>query len=196
VHKIVEFKNSNKPDLRKKFKNKFLDWAGDQANPSSLFLQEQELINKHLTRFLKYTKICYFKSIWGEPNLDQTVKAHPSTQWILPKVCGDELELRIVKENSILVEGAFGILEPDAVSSPIVDINEIKLFLVPGLAFDSLGARLGRGKAYYDKTLKNFKGTKVGVAFSCQISPTLLPREPHDVMMDFLVTHEGVRKVQ
>lgn len=91
-----------------------------------------------------------------------------------------------------LRRGHLGILEPIA-SCPIVDPREIDLVLVPGLAFDRRGVRLGRGKGYFDKFLVGLRATKCGVAFNEQVIDTL-PADPHDVKMDLLVTPAGVIK--
>lgn len=85
------------------------------------------------------------------------------------------------------VRGAHGVLEPprDLVATKTVP----KIVFVPGVAFDRVGHRLGRGMGYYDRLLKNSVGSfKIGVAFDEQISKEFLPNEPHDVKMDALVT--------
>jgi 5-formyltetrahydrofolate cyclo-ligase len=65
------------------------------------------------------------------------------------------------------------------------------LVIVPGLAFDPTGARLGRGKGYYDKWLGANPGVKtLGVCFSCQILEKI-PAEPHDARVRVILTEEG-----
>jgi 5-formyltetrahydrofolate cyclo-ligase len=61
------------------------------------------------------------------------------------------------------------------------------LVLVPGVAFDSHGRRLGRGKGFYDQLLAFVRGTKCGVAFDEQIVPEI-PIEPHDVRLNCILT--------
>lgn len=61
------------------------------------------------------------------------------------------------------------------------------LLLVPGLAMSSKGERLGRGKGFYDRYMERFRGIKIGVCFDLQIDESL-PVEPHDVLLDFIVT--------
>ncbi len=63
--------------------------------------------------------------------------------------------------------------------------------LVPGLAFSREGCRLGRGKGYYDKYLKEFQGTKIGICFKEQIVDDL-PIEEHDEKVDFIVTDSEI----
>lgn len=83
-------------------------------------------------------------------------------------------------------EGRFGIREP-AGSCPTVPLNRLDLVLVPGLAFDVHGRRLGRGKGYYDRLLAAVRGTSCGVAFDEQIV-TDIPREPHDALVNCILT--------
>ena len=82
--------------------------------------------------------------------------------------------------------GRFGILEP-AKDCPEIPLNQLDLILVPGVAFDLNGHRLGRGRGYYDRLLAQADGIKCGVAFDEQIQPEL-PAEPHDIAMDYLLT--------
>lgn len=65
---------------------------------------------------------------------------------------------------------------------------EPDLILVPGLAFDRQGHRMGRGGGFYDRWLEKYPSVKkIGVGFSCQLVPRV-PREAHDARMDLLVT--------
>ena len=67
-------------------------------------------------------------------------------------------------------------------------ISDIDLFLVPGLAFDRMGRRLGRGGGHYDRALAKARGLKVGLAGSYQIWSEDLPEEAHDIRMDAVST--------
>lgn len=69
--------------------------------------------------------------------------------------------------------------------------GEWALTVVPLLAFDRAGYRLGYGKGHYDALLARGAGLAVGVAFACQEFPAL-PREPHDRPLDLVVTEDGV----
>ena len=84
--------------------------------------------------------------------------------------------------------GAFGIAEPDVDAEPC-EPSEIDLIVVPGTAFTQAGARMGRGRGYYDKYLSQpgFRGVKVGVCYAHQLVGEL-PVEPHDVFMDYVIT--------
>jgi 5-formyltetrahydrofolate cyclo-ligase len=94
-----------------------------------------------------------------------------------------------------LVEGAYGISEPRA-DWPVIDPSQIDLVVVPGVAFDRRGARLGYGGGYYDRTLplvreRNPATLAVGLCYSFQVLE-LLPSEPHDQLVDALCTEEGM----
>ena len=82
--------------------------------------------------------------------------------------------------------GRFGIREPSA-EAAILPLNQLDLVLVPGVAFDRCGHRLGRGKGFYDRLLEPVRGIKCGVAWDHQVDLEF-PVEPHDVPMDCVVT--------
>lgn len=87
-----------------------------------------------------------------------------------------------IKSLSQLKPGRFGVLEPDLVSS-WVPLEELDLMLIPGVAFDEKGGRLGLGKGYYDRTLKDFRGLSVGLAYDFQIVSEV-PQEVWDQRVD------------
>ena len=84
------------------------------------------------------------------------------------------------------VEGKFGILEP-AAACELGELKRLDLILVPGVAFDWQGHRLGRGKGYYDRLLGEVSGTTCGVGYDHQIIATI-PVEPHDVRLNCILT--------
>ena len=104
---------------------------------------------------------------------------------LLPCVKGDELELRYFDGEERLQPGE-GYAIPEPVGELFTDWGKIDLILVPGVAFDKSGNRLGRGKGYYDKVLKQTGACKVGVCFDFQLVERV-PVEPHDVKMDRVV---------
>ena len=88
--------------------------------------------------------------------------------------------------------GPFGIPEP-AVSTAILSPEDIDCVMVPGIAFDRRGTRLGFGKGYYDRFLCRIPATThvCGLAFSLQIVQHV-PDLPHDIRMQSLVTEQGI----
>ena len=93
---------------------------------------------------------------------------------------------RVQNLRTEVVTGYFGIREP-AADCPEMPLAEVDLVLVPGVAFDLRGHRLGRGKGHYDRWLAGYPGTKIGVAFDEQVVETV-PAGKQDVRMDFILT--------
>ena len=93
-------------------------------------------------------------------------------------------QIRNVAED--VVSGQFGIREPQNFC-PVAPLNRLDLILVPGVAFDLHGRRLGRGKGFYDQLLADVRGTTCGVAFDEQIVAAI-PMEPHDIPLNCILT--------
>ena len=74
----------------------------------------------------------------------------------------------------------------------IITKQELSAILVPGIAFDKEGYRLGMGKGFYDKYLSNYKGLIIGVCFANQLAVTPLPKESHDQQLDYIVNEKFV----
>ena len=85
-----------------------------------------------------------------------------------------------------LITGKFGILEPKPQCKSL-SLKHLDLVLVPGVAFAPCGARLGRGRGFYDRILKSASGRKIGVAFDEQIVEAI-PSEAHDERVDGIIT--------
>jgi 5-formyltetrahydrofolate cyclo-ligase len=96
------------------------------------------------------------------------------------------LPRRVTDIHVEILSGKFGIREP-ATTCVAIPLDDLDLVLVPGVAFDLSGHRLGRGKGFYDRLLENFKGEKIGIAFDEQIRDTV-PTENNDVQMDLVLT--------
>lgn len=106
----------------------------------------------------------------------------------LPRVNGCLLDI-LPYDSSNLRQGAFNIEEP--VGSNKVDISKIDLVIVPAVAYDYHGNRVGRGKGYYDRLLRNSDVIKVGVAYNCQVIE-LIEHDELDVPVDYVITDKGV----
>jgi 5-formyltetrahydrofolate cyclo-ligase len=109
---------------------------------------------------------------------------------VLPRVEADgSLTARMLEG---VAPGFGGILEP---SAPAIPWGSIEVALVPGVAFDRAGHRLGYGGGYFDRALVAFAGTAVGLAFRCQVVDEV-PTSAHDVDIDVLVTEEGASRTE
>ena len=105
---------------------------------------------------------------------------------LLPRVISDtDMELRCYTGRHDLQEGAYGILEPNG--ALFTDYDTIDVAIVPGMAFDTEGHRLGRGKGYYDRFLARVPYLyKIGLCFSWQIVDCV-PHDEHDIVMDEVI---------
>ena len=90
-----------------------------------------------------------------------------------------------------LSEGRFGILEPRRECVRPLATDKLETLLVPGLAFDEKGNRLGRGLGFFDRLLRETRGTRIALAYDFQIVNEV-PADAHDVWMDFTVTEKRV----
>ena len=85
-----------------------------------------------------------------------------------------------------LIISSFHILEPKGEERYMVNNTSIDLFIVPGVAFDFQNHRMGYGKGYYDKYLKDSKGYKIGVAFKEMVFDKI-PYDDNDIPMDMVI---------
>jgi 5-formyltetrahydrofolate cyclo-ligase len=114
-------------------------------------------------------------------------------QIVIPYCVDGELELFHLESMNEMETGMYKILEPRGelreVASKRVDVSQLDLILVPGVAFDARGGRTGHGKGYYDKLLENALPTTplVALAFECQMFEEI-PMQDHDIYMDKVVT--------
>ncbi len=139
----------------------------------------------------KATAICVYVSLPEEVdtrNIFQTLFEQKKSV-IVPRVEGSHLRLHQIQSMDDLTKGSFGIAEPKR-SCPEVETSFVDLFIVPGIAFDRSGYRLGWGKGYYDRLLAGVSATKIGLAYSFQIV-SRLPHTGYDIPMDIVITeHE------
>jgi 5-formyltetrahydrofolate cyclo-ligase len=112
---------------------------------------------------------------------------------LLPRVVGDDLEVaEFVDGPDGSAPGFRGLLEPTGAR---VDEREVEAVLVPGVAFDPTGARLGRGGGHYDRLLARLPDAcvRIGVCFACQVVPSV-PRLEHDRGVDAIITERSVHR--
>jgi 5-formyltetrahydrofolate cyclo-ligase len=94
---------------------------------------------------------------------------------------------RVVKNLELdVAPGKFGVREPKP-TCDVIPLGKFDLVLVPGIAFDLRGNRLGRGQGFYDRILSEASGVKCGVAYDIQMLEKI-PTEAHDVKVNFVVT--------
>ena len=115
---------------------------------------------------------------------------------VLPAFDPVKFEMNLMKVDNFekdLVPGPRGVLEPDASRCKIVPLERIDIAILPGLAFDEKGARLGSGQGYYDRLIPRLAITtrKVALTFEEQIVPQI-PMEAHDKHVDIIITDKRI----
>lgn len=152
-----------------------------------------------LPEFAKAETVMFYVDVRSEVRTRQQLpEALASGKRIVIPYCVDgELELFHLESMDELSVGMYRILEPKpelrSVASKRVEIEELDLIMVPGVAFDRRGGRSGHGKGYYDKLLEHARPDTplVALAFECQMFDEV-PMQDHDVFMDKVITEAAV----
>lgn len=146
-----------------------------------------EKLVKELERLPNARIVAAYMALPGEVDLRELF-GRLDKEWVFPRVRGENLNFYRVKNiDEEMQIGAFGIMEPrDGLEE--VAVEEVDVFLCPGLGFDRKGGRLGRGRGFYDRMLKQAKpeAVKIGVCFPFQIVEDVVMEE-HDVRMDLVI---------
>lgn len=147
-----------------------------------------DAVDAYLRQFADGHCIACYSALPGEVDLSSLPPLHPRHLWVYPRVDGEDLNFHRVSDPvTELTPGSFGIPEP-AASLEIIPIELIDIFLCPGLAFDSQGGRLGRGRGFYDRALARSRhdARKAGICFSFQRVESTFA-DPHDMPMDLII---------
>ena len=137
--------------------------------------------------------VCTFISAFKEPDTAEIIqKLLEMGKKVAVPITDTEnvtLSLSYIDSAEDLTEGAYGIPEPKTISA--ANTVDMDIILVPGLAFDKNGGRMGFGKGYYDRLLQGSKATKIGLCYEFQLH-SKIPTDAHDVPMDIIVTEEKI----
>ncbi len=172
------------------------------AIPPSTQLAASNSISNHLLNSLTYqsaSTILAYAALPAELSLDPLIlEALADNKRIcIPQINWEDKSMRpaqIHNLDSDLQTGRYGVRTPIN-GCPLVETHELDLILIPGLAFDRQGNRLGRGAGFYDRLISTLDRTDkrpslVGVCYQCQIVDRV-PTEPHDYPMDRVITENG-----
>ena len=131
--------------------------------------------------------ICTFISAFKEPDTVEIIKElwEQDKKIVVP--------ITDIESGTLSLSYINGILEPKTVRK--ADENNIDVILVPGLAFDRNGGRMGFGKGYYDRLLESSKAVKIGLCYDFQILEKI-PTESHDVPMNFVITEKEILEIR
>ena len=143
--------------------------------------------------FMMADKILMYPSLPDElSTIDFIDKWHTRKHFFLPRVNGVNLDV-LPYDRTRLQYGSFHIEEPTG--DDIEDIDNIELIIVPGIAYDNRGNRVGRGKGYYDRLLSRTKATKIGIGYDFQLVDEI-DSEPHDITMDIVITDSRIINIK
>jgi 5-formyltetrahydrofolate cyclo-ligase len=155
--------------------------------------RKSKIIKEKLLRtqaFKKAKIVMFYIALGGEVDTTDMIKeAKKSGKIVTVPVCKDNrVTLRpcILDEKSKLKEGPYGVCEPS--TKRFIRAKDLDLIIVPGLAFDKKGNRLGRGKGCYDRFLKILpkEAPSIGLAFDFQILPKV-PANTHDTSVNKVI---------
>lgn len=189
-----------KLDLRTTLKAALVD-----IPPASRIALSNQL-TKHLLNSTLYqssaTTILAYAALPTEISLDPfiTTALANGKRICIPQIDWASKSMRPAQINNLdtdLETGRYAVRTPHN-GCPVVDTKKIDLILIPGLAFDTQGRRLGRGAGFYDRMIDSLPSPRpllVGVCFANQIVETV-PTEPHDHPMDRVITENGFIKPQ
>lgn len=151
-------------------------------------LEQSEKIMAKLEQhpdFVKAERVMLYSALPDEVQTQAFLeKWHVKKQIILPTVVGDDIIPVAFGKDTTFAVGDFNILEPQ--NEPYT--GDFDLIVVPGVAFDRNGNRIGRGRGYYDRFLCQHLGVKrIGICFDFQLVNEV-PTEPLDIRMDEVIT--------
>jgi 5-formyltetrahydrofolate cyclo-ligase len=154
---------------------------------------ELHAVISELAEWQTASSVLLYAPLQGEPDPTGILAQHRHKSFLFPRISGDHLELFRWSPASNWIVGPFGVREPDPGTWERVEPGDVDLALIPGLAFDACGRRLGRGRGYYDRLLgaSGFRAFKAGLCPEDRLLPEI-PMEPHDVVMDLIITGQRV----
>jgi 5-formyltetrahydrofolate cyclo-ligase len=178
---------TEKKSLRSEIAGRKQSYSARELNAQSLEIQAKI---ESLEVFKRSESVLLYCSLPDEVQTSQMLTAWMATKTcFLPQVDGNRMLIREHRAGNELKPGYMGILEP--AGNIVADPDSIDLIIVPGIAFDAAGNRLGRGKGYYDRLLARTKTVSIGVCFDFQLVESV-PVCEHDVPVRYVVTPTAV----
>jgi len=176
-----------KPQIRSKILLRLKTQKEEDRNRKSNLITRKLLRNKV---FKKAKIVMFYIAFGGEVNTEEMIReAKKIGKLVCVPVCRKDRETMqpaIFEDHAKLKKGPYGVLEP--VTQVQVKPEDLDLIIVPGLAFDKKGNRLGRGKGCYDRFLSTLseKTPSIGLAFDFQLLP-LIPTTCYDVSVKEII---------
>lgn len=175
----------DKKELRAQMKrrNRALTPDGRAAASERIFARVERLPG-----FAGARCVALYCALGDEPATEEVLRRwQADKRLVVPRVEGERMRF-YEYDPAFLRQGAFGIAEPGE-DARLCDPSQIDFAVIPGVVFTAGGARIGRGRGYYDRYFSQpeVRAVKAGVCYAHQLIGEL-PTEPHDVFMDFVCT--------
>lgn len=175
-----------KTEVRQRIKQAVKAMSAHERQELSLQLMQK--LAQH-PRFVQSKVIMLYHALPDEPDTRTLLNTwFKEKTLLLPVVCGKQLLLKVYQGAQHVQTGAYGIIEPQGAC--FNQYQDIDLIVVPGMAFDAQGHRLGRGKGFYDRFLSMPQLThtyRLALCWPCQLIEQV-PTEPHDARMNEILT--------
>lgn len=184
---MEKFVEKTKKEIRKEMLQKRRSLEREYVEMQSDFVFEKL---KTLPFFEKARSVFCYVDFQNEIKTDKICDFYKSKQLFVPKIIGDDMYACKISDQK--KKNAYGIDEP-ATGEPFR--GDLDLCIIPLVACDANGARIGFGKGYYDRFLKEKNVVKVGICYSWQVVEKI-ESEPHDVKLDYIVTEKEIIEVK
>ena len=171
-----------KKELRKLIRQRKAEHTAEEKAEMSARICRQALTDPH---WAKAKTVFLYHALTDEVDTTILIDAamHEGKTVLLPVIDGNDLRLKI--HTGATQTGSYSIQEP--IGKEFTCYKEIALAIVPGMAFDKKGNRLGRGRGFYDRTLpKLAEAYKIGLCFPFQFLESI-PSEAYDIKMDAIL---------
>ena len=169
-------------------------------------MNKSEVAAKSVAASLKFLKTDIYKNanlvmvympLGNETDTTQIIKQafNDGKSIAVPVTNGDtgEITPKIITENTVFKQGAFSVSEP--INAQTTEIKNIDVVIVPGIAFDIKGRRIGFGKGCYDKFLRNCPAIKIGICYEFQLSDEI-PAEVEDIWLEAAFSEHEMTEAQ
>ena len=173
----------SKEELRREMKTARTEYSGRELSSKKI---SERILKSDFYKRADF--ICMYMPSFGEADISEIFSdcLKSGKKVCVPVVVSDS-ELALSLADGRFKKGRYGISEPE--NPQYVSFSSPNLILVPGLAFDRSGNRLGFGKGYYDRFLAHADGLKVGVCYGFQLIKKL-PAGEHDISVDAVITED------
>ncbi|MDD5686241.1 MAG: 5-formyltetrahydrofolate cyclo-ligase [Elusimicrobia bacterium] len=180
----------NKQDIRKKILA-----IREEINKKEVDVNSEKILKKlfKLREFCDARRVSFYVSFKNEVDTRKMIESSLKLKKdvFLPKIVKNKLMLVKIKDLKNLVSGKYGILEPETKGNNLKNNFNLDAVIVPGVVFDKQCNRIGFGKGYFDKFLKNISTVKIGLSHSFQVLKRI-PVSEKDVPMDFVITEKRI----